>query len=167
MLQSKDAEVRRLAAEFNQPPPKPVIQPCELPAVRHGREKPGTTLRGMTTPGFAGAPYMIHVPLDYRGDQPFPLIVYLSGGGGLAFDAALTAGDDLNHSGYLVLYPHAGGDMWWDRNPSAMTNALLLEILRSYNVDTNRLFLRASATAAPPRLSLAPAGPIASPPSLP
>jgi pimeloyl-ACP methyl ester carboxylesterase len=141
LLQSKDAEVRRLAARVNQPPAKPASQPCELPAVRHSREKPGTTLRGMTTPGFAGAPYMIHVPLDYRGDQPFPLIVYLSGGGGLAFDAALTAGDGVNRSGYLVLYPHAAGDMWWERNPSAMTNALLLEVLKTYNVDTNRVYL--------------------------
>jgi pimeloyl-ACP methyl ester carboxylesterase len=141
LLQSKDAEVRRLASHFNQPPSKPATQPCELPAVRHSREKPGTTLRGMTTAGFAGAPYMIHIPLDYRGDRPFPLIVYLSGGGGLAFDAALTAGEAVNHSGYLVLYPHAGGDMWWDRNPTETTLALLLEVLRSYNVDTNRVYL--------------------------
>jgi pimeloyl-ACP methyl ester carboxylesterase len=84
---------------------------------------------------------MIHVPLDYRGDQPFPLIVYLSGGGGLAFDGALTAGEAVNHAGYLVVYPNAGGDMWWERKPSEMVHALLLEVLRSYNIDTNRVYL--------------------------
>jgi Phospholipase/Carboxylesterase len=141
LLQSNDAEVRRLAGRFNESPPKPAGQPCEIPATQHGREKPGTTLRGMSSPGFAGAPYMIHVPPDYRGDQPFPLIVYLSGGGGLAFDAALTAGDAIKHAGYLVLYPHAGGDLWWERKPTEMTHALLLEVLRSYNVDTNRVYL--------------------------
>lgn len=141
LLQSKDGEVRRIASRFNQPPPKPVSQPCELPAVHHNREKPGTTLRGMSSPGFAGAPYMIHVPLDYRGDQPFPLIVYLSGGGGLAFDAALTAGDEVKYAGYIVLYPNAGGDLWWERRPIEMMHALLLEIPRTYNVDTNRVYL--------------------------
>jgi pimeloyl-ACP methyl ester carboxylesterase len=141
LLQSNDAEVRRIANRFGQSGSKPVNRPCELPAAHHSREKPGTTLRGMTSAGFANAPYMIHVPLDYRGDQPFPLIVYLSGGGGLAFDGALTAGEAVNHAGYLVVYPNAGGDMWWERKPSAMVHELLLEILRSYNVDTNRVYL--------------------------
>ena len=140
-LQSKDAEVRRIAGRFERSPPKPLNQPCDLPVAHFNREKPGTTLRGMSSPGFAGAPYMIHVPLDYRGDQPFPLIVYLSGGGGLAFDAALTTGEAAKHAGYLVLHPHAGGDMWWERKPIEMVHALLLEILRSYNVDSNRVYL--------------------------
>ena len=141
LLQSNDAEVRRIAGRFNESPPKPASQPCDLPAAHHSREKPGTTLRGMSSPGFAGAPYMIHVPLDYRGDQPFPLVVYLSGGGGLAFDAALTAGEAIKHAGYLVLYPHAGGDLWWEHKRTEMTHALLLEVLRNYNVDSNRVYL--------------------------
>jgi len=141
LLQSKDAEVRRIAGRFGQPAPKPAGQPCELPAAHHGREKPGTTLRGMTSPSFAAAPYIIHVPLDYRGDQPFPLIVYLSGGGGLAFDAALNAGDAVNRGGYLALYPHAGGDLWWESKPTEKVQALLLEVLRTYNIDTNRVYL--------------------------
>lgn len=139
--QSKDAEVRRIAKRFEQPLPKPLTQPCEMSAVPHTREKPGTTLRSMNAPGFAKTPYMIHVPLDYNGEQPFPLIVYLSGGGGLAFDGAQTAEEVVGHAGYLVLYPHAGGALWWESQPTQMVNALLLEILRSYNVDTNRVYL--------------------------
>ncbi len=141
LRQSKDAEVRRIAGRFEQPAPKPVPQPCELPEVRHTREKPGTTLRGMNASDFAGTPYMIHVPLDYTGAQPFPLIIYLSGGGGLAFDGAQTAEEVVGHAGYLVVYPHAGGAMWWESHPAQMVKALLLEILRSYNVDTNRVYL--------------------------
>src|SRR5271166_596920 len=140
LQQSSDAEVRRIAGRFNQPSSKSAPQPCELPAARHSREKPGTTLRSLNSPG-ASAPYMIHVPLDYRGDQPFPLLIYLSGGGGQAFDAALTTGEAAKHAGYLVLYPHAAGDMWWEPRPAAMVHALLLEVLRSYNVDTNRVYL--------------------------
>lgn len=141
LLRSDNAEVRRIANRFGQPGSKPANQPCELSSAHHSRAKPGTTLRGMTSAGFANTPYMIHVPLDYRGDQPFPLIVYLSGGGGLAFDGALTAGEAVNHAGYLVVYPNAGGEMWWERKPSDMVHALLLEVLRSYNVDTNRVYL--------------------------
>jgi pimeloyl-ACP methyl ester carboxylesterase len=141
LLKSNDAEVRRIAGRIHEPPVKPAAQPCELPVVRYSREKPGTTLSGMSTKAFSGHPYMIHVPLDYRGDQAFPLIVYLSGGGGLAFDAALNTGNPIKHAGYLVLMPHAGGELWWQPQTTEMVHALLLEILRSYNVDTNRVYL--------------------------
>jgi pimeloyl-ACP methyl ester carboxylesterase len=141
LLKSDDAEVRRIAGRIHEPPVKPSAQPCELPVIRYSREKPGTTLSGMSTKAFSGQPYMIYVPLDYRGDQPFPLIVYLSGGGGLAFDAALNTGNAIKHAGYLVLMPHAGGELWWQPQTTEMVHELLLEILRSYNVDTNRVYL--------------------------
>jgi len=139
--QSQNAEVRRVAGRFDVPASKPTSQPCELPLAHHSRQKPGTTLHFMSTDGFTDMPYMIHVPPDYRGDQPFPLIVYLSGGGGLAFDGALSSGGAVNHSGYLVLYPNGGGLMWWDAKVSVAVHSLLLEVLRAYNVDTNRVYL--------------------------
>jgi dienelactone hydrolase len=141
MLRSDSEEVRRLASRFMQPPPKAAAQPCSLPTPLYKKEETGTTLRGMTSAPFEGSPFMIHVPLDYRGDQPFPLIVYLSGGGGLAFDGALTAGEAIAHAGYLVLYPHAGGELWWQPKPTATVYALLLEVLRTFNVDTNQVYL--------------------------
>jgi dienelactone hydrolase len=141
LRQSQDAEVRRVAARFDFPATKPAGQSCELPVAYYSRQKPGTTLHFMSTSGFTSTPYMIHVPLDYRGDQPFPLIIVLSGGGGLAFDAALSSADVIRQAGYLVLYPHAGGQMWWDNSVSAMVQALLIEVQRTYNVDTNRVYL--------------------------
>lgn len=140
LTESADPEVHRIANRFAQTA-TPVSQPCELPALRHGHEKPGTTLRSMTAPGFTDKPYMIHVPVDYRGDQPFPLIVYLSGGGGQAFDAASSVSNEFKHSGYLVLMPHSSGDLWWESKPTEMVHSLLLEVLRTYNVDTNRVYL--------------------------
>ncbi len=141
LMRSDSEEVRRLASRFTQPPAKPAAQPCDLMPLVYKREKTGTTLRGMTGSAFAGAPFMIHVPLDYRGDQPFPLIVYLSGGGGLAFDGAQSAGETLAHAGYIVLFPHAGGDLWWQPKPTETVYAMLLEILHTFNVDTNRVYL--------------------------
>ena len=140
LRQSQDAEVRRIARRLDAPAAKPASQPCELPAAHYSRQKPGTTLHFMSTSG-STTPYMIHVPPDYRGDQPFPLMVVLSGGGGLAFDGALSSADAIRHAGYLVLFPHAGGRMWWDTPASAMVQTLLLEVQRAYNVDTDRVYL--------------------------
>ncbi len=140
-LSSPNAEVQRIASRFQATPSEEASAPCTLPARHYERQKSGTTLRSMTAPPFEGVPYMVHVPLDYRGDQPFPLLVYLSGGAGQAFDAALTAEEVVGHSGFLAVYPNAGGAMWWEQKPTAMVHDLLLEVLRTYNVDTNRVYL--------------------------
>jgi dienelactone hydrolase len=137
---SADPEVHRIAHRFTQSV-TPASQPCELPVAHYNHAKPGTTLHNMASAGFTDKPYMIHVPVDYRGDQPFPLIVYLSGGGGLAFDAALSLTNELKHAGYLVLLPHAGGELWWESKPTEMVHSLLLEVLREYNVDTNKVYV--------------------------
>jgi pimeloyl-ACP methyl ester carboxylesterase len=141
LLNSKSAELQRIASRFQASKSDEANGPCPLPAPHYERQKPGTTLRSMTTPSFDGVPFMVHVPLDYRSDQPFPLLIYLSGGAGQAFDAALTAEDLVGHSGLLAVYPNAGGAMWWDQKPTAMVHDLLLEILHTYNVDTNRVYL--------------------------
>ncbi len=138
---SKDVEVQRIASRFGAKVREEPSSPCALPAQHYQHQKPGTTLRSMTAPAFEGAPYMMHVPIDYRGDEPFPVLIYLSGGSGQAFDAALSAEEVLGHSGYLAVYPHASGAMWWEPKPTAMVHELLLEILRTYNVDTNRVYL--------------------------
>lgn len=141
LLNSQNAEVRRIAARFQPKSSEGPGGPCTLPHRHYDRQKPGTTLGGMTAPSFEGTPYMVHVPLDYRGDQPFPLLIYLSGGAGQAFDGALSAQDVIEHSGFLAVYPNAGGAMWWEQKPTAMVHELILEILRTYNVDTNRVYL--------------------------
>ena len=141
LLGSKDAEVQRIASRFGAKPREEQSGLCALPEQHYQRQKPGTTLQSMTAPSFDGTPYMMHVPIDYRGDEPFPVLIYLSGGGGQAFDAALSAEEVLGHSGYLAVYPHASGAMWWERKSTAMVHELLLEILRTYNVDTNRVYL--------------------------
>ena len=138
---SKDAEVQRIAARFAAKTPEQKTSPCPLPQPHYPRQTPGTTLQGMDSPSFEGTPYMVHVPIDYRGDQPFPLLVYLSGGGGQAFDGALSAEQSVGRSGYIAVYPHAGGDLWWEPKQTAMVYQLLLEILRTYNIDTNRVYL--------------------------
>lgn len=145
LSQSTNVEVKRIAALLLHAPPKanptPFPSGCAAPASRsHPREKLGTSLRAMHQGPFQGVPYVLHVPKDYRGDQPFPLLIYLSGGAGFAMDGVNTAEDVIAPSGYLVLYPNAG-DLWWKPDITARFPALLEEVLQNLNVDTNRVYI--------------------------
>jgi dienelactone hydrolase len=98
----------------------------------------------MITPGFEGRRYVVHVPEDYRGDEPFPLLIVLGGGPGRSTQAAQAASEVARAQGDLIVYPEAYG-YWWDAAPTAAVHALLLEVLRLFNVDTNRVFLTGSS----------------------
>jgi dienelactone hydrolase len=111
-----------------------------LLAQRAAGEVPGATLRFMRTGGFRGRPYVLHVPEDYRGDEPFPLVVVLGGGPGRAIPIAQTMRSALEARGEIFLFPQANG-MWWEDEPSAAVFALLGEAVAELNVDTDRVTL--------------------------
>jgi dienelactone hydrolase len=107
-----------------------------LLAQRTAGQAPGATLRFMhTRPGW---PYVLHVPEDYRGDEPFPLVFVLGGGPGRAVPTAQTARAAVDPRGALVVYPQANG-MWWDEAPASAFDALYSEVLAELNVDTDRV----------------------------
>ncbi len=109
-----------------------------LLAQRAPGQVPGTTLRFMRTERFRGRPYVLHVPDDYRGDEPFPLVVVLGGGPGRAIPTAQTARSTLEPRGELAVFPQANG-MWWEPEPGAAVAALLAEVLADLDVDTDRV----------------------------
>lgn len=109
-----------------------------LLAQRAPGQAPGTTLRFMRTERFRGRPYVLHVPDDYRGDEPFPLVVVLGGGPGRAIPTAQAARSSLEPLGVLALFPQANG-MWWEDEPGAAVAALLSEALADLDVDTDRV----------------------------
>jgi poly(3-hydroxybutyrate) depolymerase len=109
-----------------------------LLAQRAPGQVPGTTLRFMEAERFRGRPYVLHVPDDYRGDEPFPLVVVLGGGPGRAIPTAQTARSTLEPLGELAVFPQANG-MWWEEEPGAAVAALLAEVLAELNVDTDRV----------------------------
>jgi dienelactone hydrolase len=115
-----------------------------LLAQRASAEVPGSTLRLMRTPPFAGWPYVVHVPEDYRGDEPFPLLIALGGGPGRALATAQGAFRVVDRVGYLAVYPQASG-MWWDERSIAGVGALVAEVLADYDVDSNRVYLTGSS----------------------
>jgi pimeloyl-ACP methyl ester carboxylesterase len=140
LTHSTDPQVRRIAARPTQKTIAKTGQPCAIPSRTFPLQKSGTTLRAINSGPFAGTPYIVRVPIDYRPDQAFPLVLYLSGGGGRALDALHTSNDALRGTGYLAVFPQANG-MWWEPKQVQMVHALLEEILRDYNVDTNRLYI--------------------------
>jgi dienelactone hydrolase len=102
---------------------------------------PGTTLRGMRTPAFAGRPYLLHVPESYRGDRAYPLLVALAGGPGRAVPLAQGLRAVLGELEAVVLMPDALGEMWWTENATRAFMALLDEVQAEVNVDPRRVLL--------------------------
>lgn len=85
-------------------------------------------------------PYLLRVPLSYREDRPAPLLVYLSGGAGFAIDGVNSAEDIVSETGYLVLYPQAGG-YWWKPEAARRLDAVLRDLFERYNIDRDRIYL--------------------------
>ncbi len=163
---SPSPRARALASRFLSPPPSPPADLARLArAVRAGGELPawsgpveagwgraalaaqrapgqvpGTTLRLMRTERFRGWPYVLHVPDDYRGDEPFPLVIVLGGGPGRAIPTAQVARSSIEARGELVAFPQANG-MWWEEEPTAVVEALFAELLADLDVDTDRVTL--------------------------
>jgi poly(3-hydroxybutyrate) depolymerase len=130
-------------------PADPTSADCRTDAIGtwtliHSRRLPeqavGTTVRSMTSRGYEGWPYVVRVPEEYRPDEPVPLLIYLSGGQGLALDPAQASAGAMDATGYLVVYPHAGR-WWWRRDATDMVDALIDEVERTYNVDPDRVYL--------------------------
>ena len=129
LAHSENAEVARIAGRL--------LEASPASAKAFPPERLGTSFRVSQRDKL---PYILHVPKDYRGDQPFPLLIYLSGGAGLAIDAANSAEDVIAPTGYLALYPQAG-DMWWSDDIRQKFSRLFDEVLETLNVDRTRIYI--------------------------
>lgn len=115
-----------------------------LSAQRFPGHVPGDLRRRMTTPGFEGRRYVVHVPEEYRGDEPFPLLIALGGGPGRSTQTAQAASEAARSRGVLIVYPEAYG-YWWEPTPTASVPALVREVLALFNVDPDRVSLTGSS----------------------
>jgi len=125
----------------------PGAHACALPDSLRNRlarprpsSPPGTSFRGMASSAYRGWPYGMYVPDDYRGDEPFPLIVYLAGNSGPAIEGVQLGAAAFERTGYLVVYPNAWGG-WWRTATETMVDSLLNEVMRTYNVDPDRVYI--------------------------
>lgn len=170
LLADEDPRVRDLAVRMRDQAPRPPARDAGplapiVAAIRRGAEPPewrcqgdpgwaeralleqraaslppGATLRAMTAGEFRGRPYVLRIPEDYRGDEPFPLLIHLAGGPGHALLGWNSAADAFLRTGYIVVSPDAV-DTWWSAASERVFVALLDEVLTSLNVDPNRVFL--------------------------
>lgn len=101
---------------------------------------PGTSFRGMTSAPFRGWPYGIYIPDDYRGDEKFPLIIYLAGNSGPAIEGVQLGSPAFERTGYLVVYPNSWGG-WWRSGTETMVDSLVSEVMRTYAVDPERIYI--------------------------
>jgi dienelactone hydrolase len=147
-----DYFVRAAAARVAHPdlastPSKGFDASCPLPdslRARLARPRParatGTTFHGMASDSLRGWPYAIYVPDDYRGDEPFPLIVYLAGNSGPAIEGVQLASNAFERTGYIVVYPNSWGG-WWRSVTETMVDSLLHEVMRTYAIDPERVYI--------------------------
>ncbi len=148
--QDPDFFVRRAAEEArNGPAAGAAASPEDVTAL-----PPGTFLEPLDAAPFAGWPYVVRIPEDYRGDRPFPLLVFLSGGDGRALVGAQSCKAALRETGFLAVFPQSVG-MWWEADSTRMLIALIEEIKKKYNIDRNRVYLAGFSNGATAILSSA------------
>jgi len=102
---------------------------------------PGTWWYSQTDEPYRGAPYIVRLPETYDGTKPFPVLVHLSGGPGIAIDAANTSEAALTGTQFLVVYPDAGGRMWWEPEVTQQVDALLRELPKHFDIDSRRIVM--------------------------
>ena len=143
MKDSTNPAVRSVATEMLSPStPQPSPEACGLPVLQRKLPPKFGTLFRVANPEEPGSrnAYFLRVPPNYRTDRPVPLLVYLSGGAGLALDGVNTANDVISNTDYLVLYPQAG-DNWWKPGAAKRVDAALRDTLNEFNVDRDRVYI--------------------------
>jgi dienelactone hydrolase len=123
------------------------VTACTLPdsmRAQLARPRPsravGTHFRGMSSESLRGWPYAAYIPDDYRGDEPFPLIIYLAGNSGPGIEGVQLASNAFERTGYIVIYPNSSGG-WWRSATETMVDTLLKEVMRKYTIDPDRVYI--------------------------
>ena len=130
---SEDQQVSRIAGRIlNEARPVP---PSSFPP-----QVLGTTFRVLESSKYQRVPYGLRIPAEYKGNSPFTLLIYLSGGAGFAMDAINSSGPVIDRSDYVVLYPQAGG-LWWDSDATEKFSAVLDEVTKHVNIDPSRVYI--------------------------
>ena len=94
--------------------------------------------------------YTLFVPYDYKGDKPYPLIVYLHGSGEGGTDGKRPANVGLGPAirkqektfPFLAAFPQSHTHEWKaDSDDGKRVMAILDDVQKSYQVDPKRIFL--------------------------
>ncbi|MBP7865870.1 MAG: dienelactone hydrolase family protein [Acidobacteria bacterium] len=135
-LADADFFVRQAAAGAD--PDKSPGRPAPLPDAPPF--PPGSFMVPLPEGEFAGWPYVVRVPEDYRGDRPTPVLVFLSGGDGRAMVGALYTQDLVARTGFIAVFPQAPR-FWWEGEAVRLVHEVLRSVSASFNVDPDRVYL--------------------------
>ncbi len=96
-------------------------------------------------------PYYIYLPVDYDPAEVYPAVIYFGGGDGRGDQALTEAYQQLMKSdemaGYILITPQAEG-MWWEEASTEGFIRMFNEVLKTYNVDTDRLYAAGTSNGA-------------------
>lgn len=96
------------------------------------------------------AKYVLFLPADYKGDKPYPLILFLHGAGERGTDGEKQAKVGLGKAikqnektfPFLAIFPQAQKGTWRaDSDDAARAMAILAEVQKKYKVDDKRIYL--------------------------
>jgi predicted peptidase len=115
----------------------------------------GETTKGFVdkvyrAPGGAQVKYVVFVPHDYDGTKPFPVILYLHGSGSTGTDGRDQIGNGLANAirkrektfPFIAVFPQSHAGSWQAGSEDGRRAVAILDVvLKSYNVDTRRVYL--------------------------
>jgi predicted peptidase len=96
------------------------------------------------------AKYIVFVPHDYKGDRPYPLILFLHGAGETGTDgekqAAVGIGPAIKKQEktfpFIVVFPQSQKRTWKaDSDDAQRALAIVAEVTKHYRVDPKRMYL--------------------------
>jgi predicted peptidase len=113
------------------------------------------------------AKYVIFVPHDYRGDKPFPVILFLHGAGATGTDGkkqvsgvAAEIRRNVKAFPFIVVFPQSQKRTWRaDSEDGKRALAILAEVAKQYQVDARRFYLTGLSMGGSGTWSLATAHP--------
>ena len=121
-----------------------------LAAPLHGKEERGFLNRVFKDASGQEAKYVLFVPHDYRGDIPYPVILFLHGAGETGSDGQRQAKVGLGPAikkqektfGFITIFPQSQRRTWIaDSADGRRALDILTEVEKEYRVDPTRVYL--------------------------
>jgi len=110
----------------------------------------GFLSRVFKDPDGKGAKYVLFIPHGYKGDEPYPLILFLHGLGESGSDGRMQAQVGLGpvikrqekKFPFIAVFPQSQKKSWQAANPDAQRAlSILAEVEKEYRVDPKRIYL--------------------------
>ncbi|MBZ0110769.1 MAG: dienelactone hydrolase family protein [Candidatus Scalindua rubra] len=108
---------------------------------RYNVTKPGI-YRKLAPVGERKGEYFLYVPTSYTPKKQWPAIVALHGVGESGYNQIRLWLSALHHNDeYIIIAPTYGSGLWWKEEAEQMVNSVINDVLKSFPINTNRMYL--------------------------